>query len=562
MIQSVVNSLERFGKYDFRSDGFVKIERWPARRALDAYRSTLAGIKGKMEGEPPSATMTESVMVQYSTEPAEIGRRVRQRHVGKILDKVRPLVDKWFRAGAPFPSSGGFYWTTPNKSYERVKELTSVPEQRDIVLNLGVEDLWLSFWEKYLPMRHDVSHQLLALVKSRQDPEALSRGNEEAGTGLQVRNMRLKRKDLVNFANDLDFLLPYMFAMGVAFAAVQLAKLSPDSCWVISVYDPRIKGAIASRSDMDVMDVDWNGEYLTLEGVAQTRQAGSDCTGTLANSATEKKLMGASTTEQVVRANKHDRVHYPFTDKNRLLEVWGLDAKRFPGKRYLIGEDLGMVAPVKSPADALFSRAYMMIGGRVMPLMLSGSGWTQAVYSVFHNYFASKLTGDDWMLCLGDDINWVTMTGDPSFFGIYEKVKSTLADKNWKKILGQFSVFGQAEDPFGDLEALIGYVPRNIKTVSSATKRSTAWGESLSNLGMSGTVELIHPPETVEAVQRDIEVLLPYMQWSGPRRELNMRLKDLWTAISTEVWQILVRYNEEIEHRITPEDAELLVSEE
>lgn len=552
LIQEVITSLERFGRYDFRSDGYVRIERWNANRALDAYRHTLNAVPGKIEGETPSATMVEEATVEWKAEPADIGMRVRQRHIGVIHPEVRPLVDKWVKAGKPYPSSGGFYHTIPNKSFQKVKDLMDYPELRDAVLNLGIEDKWMLFWDRYLPLRNEVSAQLLSLVQNKVDPEALSRHNAEAGTGLQIRGMRIKRKDISRVAGDLNFLLPYMFAMGIAFAAVQLAKLEPGQIWMIEVYDARIKGAVASRSDIDVTDVAWDGERLTIDGVSATRQAGSDCTGVLANSYTERRLMRSSVTERVLRDYRPRGVEYPFTDRELLLKVWGTDAKPFPNKQYIIGEDFGLTEPIKSPADALFSRGFMRIGNKVVPLMLSGSGWTQAVYGVFHAHFIERAAADDVLLALGDDMNLLTASSNEEMFEPYVKVKSTDPLENTKKVLGMFSVFSQDEDVTGEREAIVGQVPRVIKTLSSATKRGSQWGETLSNLPPSGVLELQQPEATMEAIKRDLPILLPYIQWSGPRRELNAMLQSIWTHIPKETWDILTRNIDELEYRLLP----------
>lgn len=552
----VVDSLARYGRYDFRNDGLVRIERWKKNRAQEGYKHTLLSVPGKIEAEPPSATMITNAQVSWTAEKASIGMNIRQRHVGTVRKEVRPLVDQWVKVGKPYPSSGGLYYTVPNKSYEKVVTLSTHPELRDAVLNLGIEDEWLRFWDMYLPLRHDVSAQMLSMLQSGVDPEALSRHNEEAGTGLQIRGLRLKRKDLASVAKDLNFLLPYQFAMGVAFAAVQLAPLEPDDVWLVDCYDARVKGAIASRSDIDVMGVEWDGEHLTIEGLSQTRQAGSDSTGVLANSHTERRLMGSSVTEKVLRMYRRNGVEYPFTDKNLLIKAWGLDAKPFPGKEYIIGEDFGLAEPIKSPADALFSRGFLKVGAKIVSMMLSGSNFTQAVYSVFHNHFIGKTSGGDRLLALGDDMNLITSMTEEEIFYPYIKVKSTDAAMNTKKILGQFSAFSIHEDPTGQAEATIGIVPRVLKTVSSATKRSSTWGEQLSDLSPQGELDLIQPSATENAIREDIHVLLPYLQWSGKRRELDKRLQSLWSYITPEDWKILTRYNEELEYRLNPETGE------
>lgn len=548
-IQEVIDSLERYGQYDFRSEGYIKIERRSLNHALDAYKQTLMSIPGKMEGETPSSTMVSSAQVEWSAEPAEIGFRVRQRHIGITHPEVRDQINNWADSGKPYPSGGGFYHTTPNKSYQRVKELSGFPELRDAILRLHAEEDWFHFWDRYLPLRYEVSNQLLHMVQTGTDPEALSRHNEEAGTGLYIRGRRLYRKDLASVGSDLDFLLKYAYSMGVAFAAVQIAKLDSKFVWMVNVYDPRIKGAIASRSDLDIKDVEWDGERLIIDGLAQTRQAGSDCSGTLSNSHTERKLMRSSVTESVLRDLKGEGVEYPFTDRNLLIKIWGLDAKPFKGKEYVIGNDLGLMEPVKSPADALFSRGFLSISSKVMPMMLSGSGWTQAVYSVFHNFFMRRAATGDKLLALGDDCNLVTARSKETLFDPYVKVKSTDADKNTKKILGLYSVMSVKDDPNGDEQALVGIVPRVIKSLSSATKRGSQWGESLSNLPMKGKLDIAQPEETMLRIRADLEILKPYMQWKGPRRELNAGLQATWTTIRPETWKVLVHHNEEIEHR-------------
>lgn len=555
-------SLERFGKYDFRSDGFVRIERWSANRALEAYRSTLRSLPARLEGEPPSATMVSDATVTWSAEPADIGMKVRQRHVGRVHPEVRPLVANWVKAGKPFPSSGGFYYTIPNKSYNRVVELAKYPELRDAVLNLGLEDQWLLFWEKYLPMRQSVSEHLLSLVKTGVDPEALSRHNEEAGTGLQIRGRRLKRANLHEVAGDLDFLLPYQYAMATAFAATQIAPLAPGQVWMVECYDARIKGAIASRADTDVMAVNFDGEFLTVEAITQTRQAGSDASGALSNSYTERKLMGSSVTEQILRAYRKPRIEYPFTNRDALIYAWTLDAKPFPGKPYLIGQDFGLKEPISAGADNLFSRGFIRVGGKVMPMMLSGSSWTQAVYAVFHNYFIDKTAPGDILMALGDDMNLITASSKEDIFAPYTKVKSTDPQQNVKKVLGMFSAFSPKEDPAGMEPALVGIVPRVLKSVSSASKRGSDWAETLSNLPSAGKLELHHSDAVAESVRKDMPLLLPYMQWSGKRADLYPTLSTKWGRIPAETWDALIRHNEDIEHRMTVDDREAQIVDE
>jgi hypothetical protein len=550
-IDQVVGQLERYGKFDFRGMGYVRIERWSVNRALEKYKATLLSMKGRLEAEPPSATMIQSARIEWSVEDAPIGKTVRQRHIGRVNPEVIPMIQDWKNAGKPYASSGGLYWTTPNKSYLKIAELSKFPELRDAIRNLGLEAELVRFFEAYSPLRYQVSRNLLDLVISGRDRDALSRHNEMAGTGIVLRNRRLNRSDIPQFAREMEFLLDYQLAMQVAFAATQIADLEPDQVWVINVYDPRVKGAIAARSDMEVMSADFNGEELIIEGVAQTRQAGSDGTGVLANAATEKRIMGSSVSEKAIRAVKAANVEYPFSSRETLIEVWDTDAKPFPNKNYVIGQDLGLTEPVKAGADNLFSRAFTLFSGlKMLSNMISGSGHTGPVYTPFHNFFAGKLQPGEKICAQGDDINAIVRMSTPEIFDPYRKIKSTDPERNVKKILGKYTVMSLKEDPLGEEEAIASTVPRVLKTESSATKRSSKWGDLLSDLEPRGQLELIQPEETVEAIKRDLPVILPYLHWKGKRRDMRPMLEGHFRSIPPEVYAALQRHLEEWEHRL------------
>lgn len=561
LIFEILNSLEKYSQFDSRSRGYIRISQISAQHALGLYRQTLIGTTARIEAEPPSATMVTSAMVSWRAEPARIGHKVRQTHIGTVRRELRDAVTAWFSAGKPFPSSGGVYSTVPNKSFERVEGLMDHEELRDAVRNLGLQDELILFFEKYMPLRYEVSQHLLQLVKSGTDPLALSRHNETAGTGLHIRGRRLKRADLASVIDELDFLLDYAYVMAASFAATQIAPLRPGNVWFIEAYDQRVRGALASRSDMEVLDSNWDGERLTINAVSQTRQAGADGTGTLSNSHTERQTMGTSVTEKVLRDYKDAKVEYPFTNRAMLAYMWSLDAKPFKGKQYVIGQDFGLSEPVKSPADALFSRAFMRIGAKVVPLMLSGSGWTQGVYAVFQNYYARRAGPDDRMLALGDDMNLITASATDDMFMPYRKVKSTIPETNTKKILGMFTKMSTDEDPSGEKPCIIGVVPRVIKTVSSAGKKGSAWADALSDLPMQGELELEVPKVTQDEITEDMEILKPYIFWSGKRRDLLPFLQSKWGMMDRKTWQILMRHNEDLQHRIGVDETELMLSE-
>jgi hypothetical protein len=561
-MKDIVYSLERYGKFH-EPKAAVRVERWTLTSALDRYQSTLKNMRATIEGEPPSATMVKNVTVDWALEKAEFGFNVRQTHRGEVHPEVKPLIQDWMSVGAPYPSSGGYYYTMPNKSYEKVVALAKYPDLRDSVINLGLEDQWLDLWERWLLLRTEVSRNLLQLMVSGRDPEALSRGNPKAGTGLQIRGMRAKREDLVNFGSDLEPLIDYAFAMSAAFAATQIAKLPPGYVFVIHSYHHQVKGAIAARSDFDIKDVSFDGDFLTMAGVAQTRQAGTDGSGVFANAATEKQILGGqSCTEKFLREVKHHRVEYPFTNKELLIRTWAADAKPFKGMPYVVGEDVGLTEPVSSPADALFSRTFVLVGGKMINEMMSGKPYTQVVYVIFQNYFADKLEPSEMACCLGDDINTLFIADSRPIeerirntFHPYEKVKTTDPVKNQKKILGLITAMSQKYDPHGHEEALMCVGPRNLRSVSSATKRGGHWQERLSDLPSQGQMVLEQPPETLETVKRDLEIIMPYLHWKGPRAELHKHLNALWSRVPTKAWTKLLEWNPDLQYRVNPDEA-------
>lgn len=537
-IESVMHALERYGQYRFR-DSFITISRTSTTSAMESYKRTLLAKRPSILGEPLSATMMESATVSWSTEPTEVGANVRQVQEGVVRPRMRELVDLWYKAGKPFPSGGGFYLSVPNKSYEKVLKLSKLPELRDIVRRLDAYEDWLAFWELFIQIRMETSEQLLAIAVSGKDPEVLSRGNAAAGTGLSIKGRRLTREDLASNARHLDFLIPYMRDMMYAFAAVQMAELPFDQVFVITVTDPRIRGAIAARSAFDPLTVRWNGYSLSIEGISETRQAGTDCTGVLTNAKSESRYFaGQSVTERVLRAYKPANVHYPFTDKGTVLDAWATDAWR-GAKRYIIGEDLGLSEPFSAPADSLFSRAFIDLSGRVLPCMLSGSTFTQAVYAVFHRVFSKRFAPGDVLLALGDDMNLLTSTAQDEIFTPYVKVKGTDETSNTKKILGMYSKFPHNDNPNG--RCLVGVVPRVLKSESSASLQSRHWATTFAPLVdvRSGRIDLRHDDATEELMREGLGSIIPYLGFATDRSKVRNELERLWGKLPRHVESVL-----------------------
>lgn len=547
-ILHAIDNLERFGRHRFPS-GHIEIERVSIAYAIDAYKRTLTSVPLRIELEPLSSVMVSEATIEWEAQEQEVGVRVRQTHRGKVRPELYPLLKTWAAAGYPYPSGGGVYGTVPNKSFQRIQDLTRYPDLRDSVRHFQDMDSWLLFWEKFINLRDEASATLLDALNTT-DPEALSRGNEEAGMGIQLRGQRLKRADAWAFRSDLRFLLDYQWDSAVAFAATQMAALPADQVFMTKVQDPRIKGSIASRSDVDIKDVNWDGDYLTIQAEAGTRQVGGDGTGALSNSKSERKLKGASVTEEVIRQIRPANVFYPNLDKKKLLEFWatGVNPKEPP---YIIGEDFGLTEPIKAGADNLFSRNFISIGKKVMPDLFSGRSWTQAVYVYFHIQFSKRAPGSEF-LCLGDDLNMRTATETDAVFAPYIKVKSTKPETNDKKMLGLWVRTDVKND-----KAVFAIVPRVCKTLSSASKRGSAWKEILSAAqGRTGKILLKVPEAAEHEIATTLAATKKYMFWEGRMRDLKPTLDGLWGNIPMADYQKLKLIKDDLEYRLQPADDE------
>jgi hypothetical protein len=518
----------------------IRVERVKTAHALSRYKETLERVRLTIEGEPPSSTMMTEAKVDWHVKPVEIGVEVYQRHIGRVRPEMHELTRHWMDCGAPFPSGGGLYGTIPNKSYEKIVKLAQFPELRDAVINLGIQDNYANLLGAFAEMRFSVSRQMLDMVP--RDPEIFSRGNETAGTGVVVAGLRLTRAELAANASRLEFLLHFAYWRTIIFAATQIAELPGDQVWMIVITDNRIRGALAGRSDFDVLSQSYDGEFLTLEGKAQTRQAAGDGTGVLANAASEKRHFGISVTNRFIQEYKEVNLEYPFTDREFLWDIWATPVK--PNETgYVIGEDFGLVEPVKAGADNLLSRAFTAFpSGKVLPEMTSGSAYTTAQYLAFQNHFARKTSGR--MLSLGDDMNLKTRLPETEeVFWPYIKVKSTKPETNDKKILGWWVRTDEQEATFA-------VIPRVIKTLSSASKRGSYWGETLSNLGPKGMITMVVPEATQVEIGEQMETIKKFLFWRGPESELLTYITGLWERVSEQDLNALSDVKDDLKYRL------------
>jgi hypothetical protein len=521
----------RFREYTF-DDSLLTLKITKADYAFNRYKELLArkATKVTIEGEPLSAVFTTRGTVKWTTIQEEIGVKVRQQHVGVIRDELKPVVQTWMDQGHPFASGGGIHGSVPTKSLSRVEHLQQFPEYRNIIQRWGVEELALEWADLVIPARIELSKQLLDRMHT--DPDALARGNENAGMGIIVQGRRLKRGDTIGMNPKLfEFLIPHMRNMAIAFLVKQLAPIEPDEVIIAIVGDTNIRGAMAYRSDFDAKDIKFDGDRLMIDGIAGTRQVGTDASGALANARTERQILGKSFAQVMLEQFAPLNVKYPFDDHGRyLIDAWQLPPQAPDGQSIVIGEDLGLdieAGRLKAGADNLFISGYTQLAsGIIAPDMLSGTWWTDKIYWIFHKAVSMRAgPALETSLNLGDDMNLKTLAENADtvieVLEPYVKIKSTRPATGDTKILGWWTRF------LKDGKVIHSIVPRVIKTISSASKLGSYWSEKLSDLGTGGQMDLEISEEANLAVTEDMQYILPLYFFEGTRQEYAAYLNDL-----------------------------------
>lgn len=508
-LQMMIEILEKDRSFSERESGFFDIDEVSTQYALGQYKKTLEEIRPRTVIEPPSALWIDGkypVDLTWETTVADIGFRVKTVAKGRIRNEFIEYAKEYVKLGAPYFSTGAVYCTVPNKSYARIETLSNNEQFLFPVLNLGFKEEWIRFWGTAIETRRAHTEEMLALKKSM--PDIFSLGNPTAGTGAIIRGLKRSREMLDPLeAGELKFLMLHQEGSALCFAATAAVRARPGKKWLIRYLNPSITLAMASRSDPEVDSVSIEEDLLTSVVVSQTRQVGGDGSGALSNSDGEKKAFGRSCLETIWREAliNADAVEQrpPFLGMTGLFEMWATPTE---GKDFIvIGEDFGMAEPIKAGADQLFSGAFIKLGARVMPHMLSGTWYTSLAYVPFHLYFGQKIKKlGGTMVCLGDDMN-IRIKAEyreevNKILTPYIKIKSTKPKD--KKILGFWA------HEFGVNDMLVGQTPRIQKSVSSASAIESEWKKVIPEPGPNGSVQI----KTPEAIERAVIEGLPVVK--------------------------------------------------
>lgn len=535
-IYEIVEHLNRYKTYTEREFGLFKMTVISVPYALRLYYDTILNVTPGYSMEPPSALYMSNkrpIRVDWNTKRSEIGYIVTVHADGEVRPEFYDAVTDYAEAGFPFGSTGGIYCRVPNKSFSRIKQLL----EKGIIYTqppklYHAEELWVNFWAEVTAMRHEKSMIMLAQKSSM--PDILSIGNEASGTGVYHRGIRLKRKDLDEIkGEELEYLVHHMAGSAICFAASQIADLAPHEVVLIEILDPRIVGAVGSRSDCDITEAKWTKPDYITQSEVQTRQIFANG-GIIANSDGERKLFGSSVTSQIwlsllKKYGLENEIFPPFRGLEHLIQLWTshTEATAKEGEDVVIGEDIGMVDPLKAGADNLFARSFQKIGTRVMPDLGSGSWYTTLTYVFFHLLWGMKLKSlhiPFKMVPLGDDVNILLKKEHVETFKKviypYEKIKSTKG--NLSKILGMLTIRREKE-------WTLMVTPRVQKTLSSASQQSSLWVEELpEQVGESGSASLVIPDEIERSVQEALPIVSKMVYFKGSREEIATNLRRSW----------------------------------
>lgn len=223
-------------------------------------------------------------------------------------------------------------------------------------------------------------------------------------------------------------------------------------------------------------------------------------------------------------------IYPPFRGMEHLIDLWTADTydtAKTPDTMVLIGEDIGMMEPLKAGADTLFARSFQKIGTKVMPDLGSGSWYTTITYVFFHILWAQRLKQHHVkfkMVPLGDDVNILLPKSAVETFkqviSPYEKIKSTKGSAS--KILGMLTL--RHPDYW-----VVMVTPRVQKTLSSASQQSSIWAEELPNqVGESGAANITIPYEIERAVQEALPIVSKMVYFKGKRDEIKPHFTRTW----------------------------------
>lgn len=539
-IIKVAEELTHYKRWIERSYGLFRVTAISTEYALLLYDETIKSQPTTKNMEPLSGLFCDTrkapALIQWSSKKETIGEKITVQASAEIRPEFDAVMNVYARHKYPMGSTGGIYCRVPSKSRNKVAQLARHGQQfLQPPLVLGEKDLWIDMWAYIISERAKYNRSMLDYKDKA--PDIFSKGNLESGTGLVLQGRRLKRKDLDTVPKEeLEFLNGHMVGSAIMFAACQIAE-APNSIWLIDYLDPRVVGAVGSRSDGDILDARYESKMYSTISDFETRQIFANG-GVLANADGEKMLFGNSVSTLIWKGllDRYNMVNCfpPFKGLEHLAEAWTtgtLDSTSDPLDKIVIGQDIGMIEPFKAGADTLFCKSFVKIGLKCMPDMGSGAWWTMLAYIFFHIVWTQRLTKlGIWhkMLTLGDDVTTIIQRKDYEallkVFAPYVKIKGTRGSIS--KILGILTIREK------DIYHLM-ITPRIQKTISSASQASSVWAEALPNeIPDSGYTYLSVPTSIETAIQEALPVVMKLAYMTGTKDKIHGIVMDAWRNVS------------------------------
>lgn len=536
-IMNAIGQLEKYGSYTERIYSAYRTERVSTEHALRKYLETIQGKAeyAKRSIEPLTALWCDTkkgpAVIKWRSEKQTIGEKIIVEAMSPMRDEVLDIITAWAAAGYKYGSTGGIFYTVPNKSYMKIKTLHDHEEFLNPVINMEMQQEWIEFFSKMIALRLHYSISMLELKE--QDPEIFSRDNKEAGCGVLVKGRRVMRSDLDDIpSEELTWLLDIMAGSAIQFAATQCVDPGSRKVWLTKCLDPRVKGALGARSDGDIEEARLTGDILYTTATFECRQIFANGGGALANAKSEMKHFGKSVMQmnwENAITDLNDYLFPPFKGLSKLVEYW-CSATPSTGRGSeltLICNDFGLVDPIKAGADNLFSKCFVEIEGRVMPELTSGAWWTSSAYIPFHRKFCKRFVRAGIivdMLTLGDDMNarvrFTDLEKGQNCFSPYKKFKGT--DGPDSKILGYMT------HRDGDTYTVMN-TPRIQKSTASAKQMASLWANVLPDtVDATGSMEITIPPEIDEAVVKAIPAVKELIFFKASKSQIVHEIQYAW----------------------------------
>jgi len=552
-IERVVYALDKRGIARLTT---VKLHRVKRDKCMSLYYQTLVNVKGECIGEPISKQSTEMGSCTYKPEKyftsdgKPLGYEIVQTQTARIRDEMMRNVEKHCQVDWKFFTSGGVYYTIPNKSYDKILQLQRNPEYLAWLDHFNGHKRFLDIISFAIAEKLNSGLYLIERYTKGERP-IFSYSRPEASLGIKVFGSFINRERLDQLRvpeSKLKGMLQYSHDMAVAFAASQMVDVDTETAVMIDVLYPSAKLVVASRSDFDAESISLVGDLLTVEGKTKTRQAGTTGESWYSVAALMEKYRGISPNNSI--RNKFTEGTSIYTPQNRenLFEFFSLPPYTVRSKGLVfIGEDIGMVEPIKAPADGLFSNSFVKIGRRVLPEMLSGIQLTDLIYLVMWLLLRDRIRelgvharyqaqGDDFSIeTEAKNVERVVREG----LQPYDKLKSQ--EGNTTKIAGFLNIFEGDVNSDEDVKITSMETTRvfTSRTTAGSVKAKTDDGLDLTNLPDSGSFTTSIPPEQVKELREQIKIVHKYKYVESTGRKAHQEhFKQLFRHFQEEIKQI------------------------